>query len=307
MSKEKFSTMALAIIGGLLIFLFAIVFSFFLNPYGTFPILVFILCLSLPPFCWFVSRGKPNIWLAIAICAAGPYILFASYAFVVIVRESNEYDGVFWYADYSPISFLLYLSVPILSLLAAFGGSIESRANVWMLVVAVLFFISLGICSVASVDSSIRESSVTLEFVETPEIALSAQAYCNYWNYNLYWFFRRVEGGNCECNRIVVQRRSPDVHLSYLSTKVLWKIDGVEEEAQIFPNGEAGIVLDKNGLPDKERNDWSNRREWNTQIPYKKILNASNVTFTWGDVTHELSDSERNSFSKIIESYKSLK
>ncbi|MBK8465842.1 MAG: hypothetical protein IPL32_08425 [Chloracidobacterium sp.] len=306
----KYSTLVLAIVGGFLIVLFVWILSILFLFFTKYPqaVYVFILCLVLPFFCWLISRGNRDSWLAIALCASLPYILFTSYGFVGIVSENIQYENVFWNADYSPISFLLYLSVPVLSLLAAQLAANGRGADLLVLAAAFLFFVSLGLYSVFSVNSSIRESTVSVEFLDTPKIALSAQAYCSYTNYNLYWLFRRVENGTCECNRLIVQRRSPDIHLSsYLSPKILWNIDGVDEEFQIFPNGSIGLVVDKYGRPDEERNDWSNRIEWNTEVPYKKIVKAAHVTFTWGDVTQELSDEQRNSFSKIAENYERLK
>ncbi len=306
---RKYSTQVLAIVGGLLIVLFVWILSIPFLFFTKYPqaVYVFVLCLVLPFFCWLISRGQRDSWLTIALCASLPYILFTSYGFVGIVSENIQYENVFWNADYSPISFLLYFSVPILSLLAAQLASNGRGVDLLVLAAAFFFFVSLGLYSVFSVDSSIRESSVTIDFLDSPKLALSAQAYCHYYNYNLYWLFRRVENGNCECTRLIVQRRSPEFHISYLSTKVIWNIDGLEEEFQIYPNGDIGIIMDKNGQPDKERNDRSHRKEWNTEIPFRKILNAAHVTFTWGDVTQELSDVQRKNFDNILESYDALK
>lgn len=302
---QIFLTLTLALTGGFAIFWFARILGFVFNSYGTSPVVsVLILCLILPLFCWVVSRKKSEGGLAIGLAASATYIVFTSLAFVGMVAENNQHDGVFWYADYSPISFLLYLSVPILSILAAYLSAERVPAGVWLWVAAFFIFFLLDFYSVMSTDNSIRESSVSIDFFETPKLALSAYASCTYTNYQLYWLFRRVESGNCECYRIVVTRRSPDL---FLPRKARWSIDGIEEVVDISPNSGGGIVLDKYGQVDKKRSDWSNWKDWNTRVPYKKITEATDVTFTWGDTVSRLNDSQRMGFMKIAASYDALK
>jgi len=254
-----------------------------------------------------MCRSKPSDWLAIGVLASVPYLLFFAYSLYGSVAQNFQYNGVFWWADYGAISFLLYLSVPILSLLAARLGSNGSLGDLLLMSAAFFFFVSLGIYSIVSVDSSIHETQVPIDFLDSPRLALSTEAYCNYYNYNLYWFFRRVENGNCECFVITVKRRSPDVHFSPSTRKIIWEFDGAKEEYDAWPMGAAPIISDISAAGDKLRNDWSERKEWNTQVPYKKIVKASHVSFTWGDVTEELSEADRRSFDKIAESYESLK
>lgn len=259
---------------------------------------VLVLSLLLPPIGWGLSRDWPDDWWKITLLLTLPYVLLFVPILYSMFRHNAEYDGQFWYAEYSPISFLLYGSVFLLTALATRTNRFPGVRSVLILVGGYVVWVTVLVYSAMHGVDRTKSGEVAIDLLDSPRLAATALIKCEYTRRTDYWSFRRFDRGNCYDSKVTIVKRS-NIDVPW---EAVWTIDGNETRALMSPFRSTGVPA---GFPREK--DLTDDREWLTEIPFSKIAQAERVTFTWGDITQELSNDQLNRFKQAVEMYSRLR